>query len=194
MNTEKVVSVGEQSFAKLREQDCFYVDKTAFIKEWWDSRDTVTLITRPRRFGKTLNMDMVKCFFSNEYEGRGDLFEGLSIWEDEIYRSLQGTYPVIFLSFANAKGNSIDSIMWMIKRIIVQAYRVNRHILKADLFTDADREDFLKVRADMPSYMAADSINLLCEWLQMYYGKKPIVLIDEYDTPDAGGVAVWVLG
>ena len=85
----RVVGIGKQSFEKIIKEKCFYVDKTAFIKEWWDNKDDVTLITRPRRFGKTLNMDMLKCFFSNEYKDRGDLFEGLDIWKDEKYRELQ---------------------------------------------------------------------------------------------------------
>ena len=97
----KKISVGNQSFETIRQKDCFYVDKTNFISEWWESDDVVTLITRPRRFGKTLNMDMIKCFFSNRYENRGNLFEGLNIWKEEKYRKLQGTYPVIFLSFAD---------------------------------------------------------------------------------------------
>ena len=84
----KVISIGNQGFDKIRENDYFYVDKTGFIKEWWESGDDVTLITRPRRFGKTLNMDMLKCFFSNQYTGSADLFEGLSIWKEEKYREL----------------------------------------------------------------------------------------------------------
>ena len=78
----KTISIGAQDFGVLRERDCFYVDKTYFIKQWWDSNDDVTLITRPRRFGKTLNMSMLDYFFSNKYENRGDLFDGLSIWEN----------------------------------------------------------------------------------------------------------------
>lgn len=81
------------------------MDKTAFIKEWWENKDMVTLITRPRRFGKTLNLSMLEQFFSVEYAGRGDLFEGLAIWEEEVYRKRQGTCPVIALSFANVKEN-----------------------------------------------------------------------------------------
>ena len=90
------ISIGKQNFADMRENNYFLVDKTEFIKAWWDSGDDVTLITRPRRFGKTLNMSMLNCFFSNRYADRGDLFEGLSVWEDERYRQIQGTYPVIF--------------------------------------------------------------------------------------------------
>ena len=103
----RVISIGKQSYSSLRENDNFYIDKTNFIKEWWEADDVVTLITRPRRFGKTLNMDMLHCFFSNRYAGRSDLFEGLSVWEEEGYRKLQGTYPVIFFSFADVKDKNI---------------------------------------------------------------------------------------
>ncbi len=93
----RTVGIGIQSYCDIIKKDCFYVDKTSFIREWWEREDSVTLITRPRRFGKTLTMSMVEQFFSVEYAGRGDLFEGLSIWRDEEYRALQGTYPVIIL-------------------------------------------------------------------------------------------------
>lgn len=104
----RTVAIGHQDFEQLRKNDWFYIDKTNFIKEWWDRGDNVTLITRPRRFGKTLNMSMVEQFFSADYAGRGDLFEGLSIWEDEKYRKLQGTYPVLFISFADVKETTFD--------------------------------------------------------------------------------------
>lgn len=101
----RVISIGNQDFASIIENHCFYIDKTAFIKEWWENTDTVTLITRPRRFGKTLNMSMMHYFWSNQYENKKFLFEGLDIWKDAKYRELQGSYPVIFLSFAGIKGN-----------------------------------------------------------------------------------------
>ena len=99
----RTVAIGIQNFCKLREGNYFYIDKTGFIREWWENGDEVTLITRPRRFGKTLNLSMIEAFFSLDYADRGNLFEGLSIWQDETYRKLQGTYPVICLSFANIK-------------------------------------------------------------------------------------------
>ena len=120
--TGKNVGIGKQNYAALRENECFYVDKTSFIKEWWASQDDVTLITRPRRFGKTLNMSMLNCFFSNQYAGRGDLFEGMSVWEDEEYRELQGTYPVIFLSFADVKQNNYIDAVAKVKNIIIDVY------------------------------------------------------------------------
>ena len=104
----KVVSIGNQGFDTIRMQDSFYIDKTKLIKEWWEKEDVITLITRPRRFGKTLNMDMLKCFFSNRYAGRTELFEGLSVWQEEKYRSLQGSYPVIYLTFADIKADSYE--------------------------------------------------------------------------------------
>ena len=84
------VAIGLQSFEDIRSRNIFYIDKTDFIREWWESEDSVTLITRPRRFGKTLNLSMAECFFSNKYAGRADLFEGLSIWEHEDYRQMHG--------------------------------------------------------------------------------------------------------
>ena len=127
----KVVSIGNQRFEDIRKNDNFYIDKTDFIKEWWESSDCVTLITRPRRFGKTLNMDMLKCFFSNQYAGRSDLFEGLSIWNDEKYRKLQGQYPVIFVSFADVKERDYESAVQKIKRILMDVY-LQYEFLKED--------------------------------------------------------------
>ena len=89
----KTIGIGIQSFEKLITENCFYIDKTDFIREWWENKDEVTLITRPRRFGKTLNMDMLERFLSIEYAGKGEAFEGLSIWKEEKYRKLQGTCP-----------------------------------------------------------------------------------------------------
>ena len=86
---QQTVSIGNASFESIRKENCFYIDKTDFIREWWDSKDVATLIMRPRRFGKTLNMSMLNCFFSNKYAGRGELFKGLSIWKEERYRSIQ---------------------------------------------------------------------------------------------------------
>ena len=99
----KTIAIGLQDFEKVIANECFYIDKTHFIRDWWDKKDDVTLITRPRRFGKTLNMSMLEHFFSVDHAGRGDLFERLAIWEDKDYRKLQGTYPVISFSFANIK-------------------------------------------------------------------------------------------
>lgn len=179
----KTVAIGVQDFEKLIVEDCFYIDKTYFIREWWNSKDEVTLITRPRRFGKTLNMSMLECFFSNKFESRGDLFEGLRIWEDEEFRQLQGTYPVIFLSFAGIKYVKYENTRRAINGLISDIYNRKREILQYEMFSDADRAYFKNVNADMPDDTAAMTLNKLCEWLYRYYGKKCIILLDEYDTP-----------
>ena len=138
---KKTVATGKQSFEKLISSNCFYVDKTFFIKEWWESEDDVTLITRPRRFGKTLNMEMLECFFSNQYEKRGDLFEGLSIWKEEKYRNLQGTYPVISLSFANAKGSNYKDVKGILEQEIRNLYSDFKYLHKT--FVEVDKFLFI---------------------------------------------------
>ncbi len=179
----RTISVGAQDFAKIRENKYFYIDKTNFIEEWWDGGDSVTLITRPRRFGKTLNLSMVECFFSNEYANRGDLFEGLSIWQDEKFRQLQGTFPVIFLSFAGVKFSDFETTRLMINRLIATLCNKYAGMIQSNIFTDTDRSDFSKIQRIMDDDIAVSALNRLCEWLTRYYGKKCIVILDEYDTP-----------
>ena len=179
----KTVAIGVQSYSDLIENKYFYVDKTSFIKEWWESGDSVTLITRPRRCGKTLNMNMLECFFSNKYEGRGDLFEGLEIWEDEKYRRIQGTYPVIFLSFAGVKQTSYNETKKSINLLIKKLFTQYKWLINEDMFNDDDRKLFCQISEDMDDSVAALSVNILCDYLHRYYGKKCIVLLDEYDTP-----------
>ncbi|MBO6148151.1 MAG: AAA family ATPase [Lachnospiraceae bacterium] len=177
------VAIGVQNFAQLREKDYFYIDKTSFIKEWWDSGDAVTLITRPRRFGKTLNMSMLECFFSNKYAGRGDLFEGLDVWEETRFRELQGMYPVVFLSFAGIKHTNFEETRRAINGLIADLYNDFAGMLQDGMFTEADRKRFSSVSDAMDDVAAAKSLNLLCKWIERFMGKKCIVLLDEYDTP-----------
>ena len=179
----KTVAIGIQDFAKLREKDCFYVDKTAFIREWWEREDDVTLITRPRRFGKTLNMSMLECFFSNKYENRGDLFEGLEIWREEAYRKLQGTYPVILLSFAGIKYTDYENTRSDLNSMIFGLYNKYEWLLEKPMFNAGDRGMFHEIRRNMDDSIAVKALRRLCEWLYRYYGKKCIVILDEYDTP-----------
>ena len=136
----KVISIGKQNFASLRENDCFYIDKSELIREWWESQDDITLVTRPRRFGKTLNMSMLNCFFSNQYAGKKQLFEGLSIWNDEKYRGLQGSYPVIFLSFASIKGSNYHDARDGIIMAIKEAYSEHRYLLESKELTEGERK------------------------------------------------------
>ena len=177
------VAIGIQDFEKIIEEKCFYVDKTDFIKEWWESNDEVTLINRPRRFGKTLNMSMVNHFFSNEYAGKGNLFEGLSIWKNEKYRAIQGTYPVINLTFANIKETSFHATKQRIYQILVSLYSKYDFLLESDVLTSNDKDLFKRISMNMEETDATMAIHNLSEFLYRYYGKKVIVLLDEYDTP-----------
>ena len=179
----RTVAIGIQDFSELRVNDCFYIDKTDFIREWWENRDSVTLITRPRRFGKTLNMSMIEAFFSLDFAGRGDLFEGLSIWKDKKYRELQGTYPVIFLSFARVKEKDYESMRTKICEVITDLYIKFSFLRDSEVLTGKDREYFDRVKIDMVDAVATSALYQLSGYLSRYYGKKVIILLDEYDTP-----------
>ena len=179
----RTVAIGIQQFDELIKKNCFYVDKTDFIREWWESNDSVTLITRPRRFGKTLNMSMTEQFFSINYADRSDLFKGLSIWKNEKYRDLQGTYPVLSLSFANIKERDYQTTRKKICQIIVELYTNYSFLLDSQKLKDGDRDFFQRISVDMDDVDATMAIHYLCKYLYMYYGKKVIVLLDEYDTP-----------
>ncbi len=172
--------LGYQNYEDLMCNHIFYIDKTDFIKEWWDYADKVTLVTRPRRFGKTLNMSTVECFFSVQYEGRSDLFEGRKVWEDETLRGLQGTYPVIFLNFAGVKAQEMKTAM---KSMIACTFKKFEYIMKSSLFQDDDREYYASVKKEMTDETAVTAISMLSMYLEKYYHKKVIILLDEYDTP-----------
>ncbi len=177
------VSIGIQDYETIISNNCFYIDKTAFIKEWWESGDSVTLITRPRRFGKTLAMSMLECFFSVKYAGRGDLFEGLSIWQDEKYRRMQGTYPVIYLSFSEIKEENCKAAKEKMYQLIISLYAQYSFVRNSSAMENSDKQIFDMVSPDMNDAVATMAVKRLSEFLFKYYGKKAIIILDEYDTP-----------
>ena len=124
-----------------------------------------------------------ECFFSNEYADRGDLFEGLEVWSDERYRQIQGTYPVIFLSFANVKAAAYPQMVYILSEVIAKLYEKNRQLLDGSLLSDNEKEYYLKIKPGMGEELAAGSILSMADFLQRYYDKKVIILLDEYDTP-----------
>lgn len=189
---QKVISIGKQNFVSLRENDCFYIDKTDLICKWWESKDEITLITRPRRFGKTLNMSMLNCFFSNQFTGREDLFKGLAVWKKEKYRKMQGTYPVIFLSFAAIKGSNYEDARDGIIMAINEAYSEHRYLLESNELTDGERKCFEEldyyaknpgIKKQVANDTICNAVKNLANCLSRYYKKKVIILLDEYDTP-----------
>ena len=179
----KNVAIGIQNFETMILRDCFYVDKTDFIREWWESGDDVTLIARPRRFGKTLNMSMLEAFFSNKYENRGELFEGLDIWKYEKYRKLQGTYPVISLSFASVKETSYEMTVYRICEIMRQVYESYHYLMESEELSEIEKEKLISYMKHMEEKDVSMSIHYLAMCLKKHYGKKVIILLDEYDTP-----------
>ena len=188
MNENKA-GLGYQDFAEVRMEHIFYIDKSDFIREWWEYADKVTLITRPRRFGKTLNMSMMSCFFSNQYADRNDLFEGLSIWEAKSpdgeyrYRKLQGRFPVIFLSFASVKATTYREMLFKITEVITDLYNKNDYLLEGSLLNEREQKYYQEIELGMNSELAAGTIRSMAGFMQRYYNQKVIIILDEYDTP-----------
>ena len=180
---KSVISIGNQDFVSIRKNHCFYIDKTDFIREWWDKQDSVTLITRPRRFGKTLNMSMTEYFFSVNHADCKWYFEGLSIWEEERFRKLQGTYPVISISFADVKATTYESARRAIIRKLVKLYSTFEFVKSSEVLNEKDHAYFDSVEENMSDDAAAVAVNYMSDYLSRYYKKKVIILLDEYDTP-----------
>lgn len=179
----RTVGIGHQDFETIRRERYFYIDKTDLIRQWWESGDDVTLATRPRRFGKTLNMSMLEKFFSVAYKDRGDLFQGLKIWENEKYRNLQGSYPVIFISFAGIKDNTFANARESMCRVIEEQFNKHEYLLDGNLLNEKEKAFYHSILTDMSDSTAAASLRALTDFLGRYYGKKNIILLDEYDTP-----------
>ncbi|MBQ7457111.1 MAG: AAA family ATPase [Desulfovibrio sp.] len=188
---QRILATGKQSFEKLRTYNCFYVDKTKFIREWWNTQDDVTLITRPRRFGKTLMLDTVKTFFSQEFADRSDLFEGLEISKDEKFRNIKGAIPVIFLSFAEIKENTFNNTVSLIKEVLTSVYRHFKRQFDIASFSDWEKELFDSIHNGMSDVTVKRSIHYLSEFLTYRYKRNPIILLDEYDAPLQNA---WVYG
>lgn len=179
----RTIGIGNQDFETIRREGYFYIDKTDLICRWWESGDGVTLITRPRRFGKTLNMSMLEKFFSAAYHGREDLFQGLDVWKSEKYRNLQGTYPVVFISFAGVKDCTFAGAREGMCRMIEEQFNKYDYLLDGDLLNEKEKAFYQSVTVDMSDNTAAVSLRALSDFLSRYYGKKTIIFLDEYDAP-----------
>ena len=179
----RTVGIGQQDFADIRRDDLFYIDKTHFIKEWWESRDSVTLITRPRRFGKTLTMSMVDHFFSIKYSDESGIFDGLKISDEKKYRSMRGTWPVISISFANVKEPNYEMAKRRICQVLTDVYNKNQFLLDSGLLTEEEVRYFKSISTDMDEINATMALHKMSDFLSRYYKKKVIILLDEYDTP-----------
>lgn len=182
----KVVGIGIQDFERIQKTNNFYIDKTRFIKEWWETNNEVTLITRPRRFGKTLTMSMLNCFFSNRYEGRKDLFEEFSIWREEKYQKLQGTYPVISITFAGIKPSNYNKFLEEMQKLVNELYLQFTFLQQSERLDSVEKERIAFLKNFKNLITESDlqhAISNLSFFLEKHFGKKVIILLDEYDTP-----------
>ncbi len=181
----KQLPIGIESFSEIIQKDYYYIDKTNMIKDLLNSKSKVTLFTRPRRFGKSLNMDMLKTFFKEGTDT--SLFDGLSISnEKELCEKYQGKYPVISLSLKDVGGMVFEDFIDGIKFIISgSAYPYKRLLLQSSHLDEDDKENARCIAANKFKSMAGvySSLNLLSRLLYQHYGKKVIIIIDEYDVP-----------
>ena len=178
------IKIGAQGFEGIRANGSFYVDKTGFVRDWWLAQDDVTLVCRPRRFGKTLNLDTVRCFLSTEFADRGEeLFGGLEVWEDPAMRALQGTVPVVELSFADVKAGDWENARAGIAQVLRVAVEAHGYLRESDSVSDGDREFLSRVSDNMDDITATACIKRLCSMLRVEHGTAPVVLLDEYDAP-----------
>ena len=180
----RTVAIGVQDFGKLRESGAFYVDKTGFVRDWWKSLDDITLVCRPRRFGKTLALSTVEHFLSTRFAGRGEeLFGDLAVWEDPEMRQLQGTVPVVMVSFAKSKGATLEDTLASMKRVLREAVRAHDYLRESPTLASDDRDFLACVSDDMDNAVAIDCLGQLCSMLLKHHGVRPVVLLDEYDAP-----------
>jgi len=177
----KTVGLGLQDYEKVITENAFYVDKTYFINEWWQSKDDITLITRPRRFGKTLMLSTVEKFFSERQGNNEELFDGLSISQDTEMMKECGKWPVLFVSFASVKAETYKGALQQFNWLFTEWIAQNTWL--TDKMGDKDLEFYKKVSYDMDEKTACQCLNTFCRWLSDFYNKKVIILIDEYDTP-----------
>ena len=178
---KKAVPVGIENFERIINEDYYYVDKTLLIEELLINRAPVTLFTRPRRFGKTLNMSMLKYFFDiKDKEENKKLFENLKVSDSE-YMSEQGKYPVIFISLKDLKGNTWEENFILIKKHIKNLY-MEFYDLK-DKLNPIFKNDFEKIVMEKEEADWIYSLKNLSNYLYEYYRKSVIILIDEYDAP-----------
>ncbi len=181
--SRKKLPIGIEDFEELRSEDFYYVDKTGLIRDLLNNWGKVNLFTRPRRFGKTLNMSMLEHFFS--LNGDKSIFEGLEIAEEKaLCEEYMGKYPVVFLSLKGIDANTYEMAFQMAARILKSAAGKMQYLLDSDALSEQDKADYRKLLDDdMSEGTFGDGLRLLSELMEKHYGKKAILLIDEYDVP-----------
>lgn len=180
----KSLPIGISDYVRAQ-ADYYYVDKTLLIKEFLDQKPLVSLFTRPRRFGKTLNMDMLRVFFEISEEDTSKYFENKAIWRcGEEYRRQQGQYPVVFLTFKDVKFDSWKATLDKIKDLLQEEFGRHQEIADSDRLAEYEKTYFAKIiNGEASEVDLTVSLAKLSQMLTKHYGKAPIIIIDEYDTP-----------
>ena len=181
---KKTLPVGISDYVRAQ-SEYYYVDKTLLIKEFLDRKPLVSLFTRPRRFGKTLNMDMLRVFFEISEDDTSKYFTDKAIWKcGEKYRRHQGKYPVIFLTFKDVKFDTWEATIDKIRGLLQEEYGRHQELLSSDRISQYEREYFEKILGALANEVELTSaLERLSKMLTVHYGKAPIIIIDEYDTP-----------
>lgn len=181
---KKKLPIGISDFKKLIDGDYAYVDKSLLIQEIMDKGTEVALIPRLRRFGKTLNLSMLRYFFEKTQEDTSYLFKSLQIWQKKEYRALQGQFPVIYITFKDIKHSTWDHTFEHFQRLISEEFQRHRYLLDGDLLSTEEKEDYLQILGNKGSQVLyQNSLKLLLKWMYFYHKKQVILLIDEYDAP-----------
>jgi len=178
------IGIGVSDFKMLRLRDNYYIDKTLFIKHIIDNQSSVILITRPRRFGKTLNMSTLRYYFDCSKKDTAKLYEGLKIMEQgESYTSKLGAYPVIYLTLKDVRETTYEKMLICMKTALLEMYREHRYLLDSDKIYPEEKakiEDILWAREDEEAIK--NGVKELSQYLYRYYDKPVIMLLDEYDV------------
>ncbi len=184
MRTLKSLPIGISDYVRAQ-SEYYYVDKTMLIKEFLDKKPLVSLFTRPRRFGKTLNMDMLRVFFEKKAEDTSKFFTDKDIWKcGEEYRSYQGQYPVIFLTFKDVKFDTWSATIDKIRALLQEEYGRHQEILYSEYIAKYEKDYFTKILEGTATEVDMTSaLEKLSAMLARHYGKAPVIIIDEYDTP-----------
>ncbi len=180
--------IGFSDFRDLRENNCYYVDKSMFIKEITETWGKVLLLPRPRRFGKTLNLSMLRYFYEKTDEDLSVLFDGLAVRNDEIFKAYQGKYPVIWVTFKDVKSPDWPECLRNLQTVIYKEYARHRYILDTDILFSEEKTYFTNIldgKAGQTDYER--SLEYLSAFLRRFHGKQVIILADEYDTPSNAG-------
>ncbi|MCP4113180.1 MAG: AAA family ATPase [Desulfobacteraceae bacterium] len=188
MTHKKKLPIGRSDFKAVIEDNCYYVDKSLFIREITEASGNVLLIPRPRRFGKTLNLSMLRYFYEKADENLSRLFKGMAVSKDKVFENHQGKYPVIFLTFKDAKEMSWKSLYPRLANLIRDEFVRHKYLLESDVLFHTEKhyfESVLNKKAEEADY--ADALRYLSAFLRRFHEKRVIILADEYDTPITAG-------